>query len=191
MKPQLIFLIGCPGSGKSTIGKAISKEFNFSYIDKDITCNLFTGTLLEMNGYSRYTRDHCDFYKDIVMDLEYQTIMNVANENLKLGNSVILDAPFLSYFADENYLSDLQTKYRWHDIDPLVLNVTVDFEILKERLQKRGLERDQWKFNNWARFIKDIQLKKCLWNNVTIKEFDNSKEELNTEELYQFFRLRS
>lgn len=189
MTPHLIFLMGAPGSGKSSVGKAISKEFNFSYIDKDNTCNLFTETLLEANGYSKFARDNCDFYKEVVMDLEYQTILNVAHENLLLGNSVILDAPFLSYFSNESYVSDIVSKHGWHEVNVVVLKVCVNGEVLKQRIIDRGLERDRWKLDNWETFLANLESNPCLWKNVPIKEFTNNEEEVNTEELYRLLDL--
>src|SRR4051812_27550903 len=101
MEPTGIFLIGPPSSGESSIGKQLASKYNWSYLDKDIICNKFTGILLESNGYSSHERDGCAFYTDRVMNLEYQRLLHIANDNLQLGNSVILDAPFLGYFPNK------------------------------------------------------------------------------------------
>lgn len=185
MKPNVIFLIGTAGSGKSTIGKLIASECNFCYLDKDIVCNKFTGILLESNGYSPHERDGCTFYSDVVMELEYQTLLDIANDNLKLNRSVVLDAPFLGYFSNRNYIHELKEKYDWQIVKPLVLQVTVDFSILKERMQTRALERDAWKFNNWDAFIQGIQEKQCLWEGIDILQFDNSFATVDLDKLYQ------
>jgi len=185
LEPTAIFLIGPAGSGKSSIGKQIASKYHFCYLDKDTICNKFTGLLLESNGYSAHERDGCDFYSDVVMDLEYQTLLDIANDNLLLGNSVILDAPFLSYFSNRNYIQELRAKYNWENIQLLVLEVTVDYSILKERLQARALDRDAWKFNNWDIFVRGIQEKHCLWENIDKYSFDNSSATIDQEKLYQ------
>lgn len=187
MEPTVIFLIGTASSGKSTIGKLLASQYNLVYLDKDIICNRFTGILLESNGYSAHDRDGCSFYSDVVMDLEYQTLLDIANDNLQLGNSVILDAPFISYFANPNYITELKEKYGWQKINTMVLHVTIDFSVLKERMQARGLERDIWKLTNWGTYMQSIKEKQCRWDKIEICSFDNSFETLDTKKLFELF----
>lgn len=184
-QPIVIFLIGAAGTGKSTIGKLIASEFNFCYLDKDIVCNKLTGLLLESKGYSPYERDNCAFYSEVVMDIEYQTLLDIADDNLKLGRSVVLDAPFLSYFSKRNYINELSEKYDWKNIKLLVLQVTIDFSVLKERLHARALDRDTWKFANWDAFVQSIQEKQCLWEAIEIIQIDNSPITVDMKRLYQ------
>lgn len=185
MQPTAIFLIGAAGSGKSTVGKLIASKYHFCYLDKDIVCNKFTGLLLESKGFSPYERDGNAFYGDVVMPLEYETLMDIANDNLRLGRSVVLDAPFLGYFSQTGYIRMLKEKYDWQHVKPLVLQVTVALPVLKERMKARALERDHWKFANWDTFVKSIQEKKCLWEDVDIRQFDNSGEEIDLNRLEQ------
>lgn len=189
LEPTVIFLIGAAGSGKSTIGKRIASDYNFCYLDKDTICNQFTGVLLESRGYSPHERDGNAFYNDVVMDLEYRTLLDIADDNLKLGRSVVLDAPFLSYFARSNYVDELREKYGWQNVKPIVLQVTIDFAVLKERMRERGLDRDKWKFANWDTYVQSVRQKQCLWRNVEIKRFDNSSNEPDFEKLYRTLEL--
>ncbi|WP_338553650.1 AAA family ATPase [Paenibacillus sp. KS-LC4] len=191
MEPKVIFLIGSAGSGKSTIGKWIAKEYNYCYLDKDVVCNTFTGALLTSKGYSPHDRDGCDFYSDVVMDLEYETLLNIANDNLMLGRSVVLDAPFLSYFSRVAYINELREKYGWNRVKALVLRVVVDFDILKGRMEARGLDRDVWKLEHWDTFVQGIKEKQCLWEDVAVREYDNSDEEINVEQLHFLLRQDS
>ncbi|MDD9267140.1 AAA family ATPase [Paenibacillus sp. GCM10023248] len=174
MDPTVIFLIGAAGTGKSTIGKRIASELQCCYLDKDTVCNKFTGLLLETQGYSPYERDNCAFYREVVMDIEYQALLDIADDNLKLGRSVVLDAPFLGYFSNKDYVKELSRQYDWHHIKRLALQVRIDIPVLKERLQARGLERDQWKLANWEAFVQSIQEKECLWEDIEMKRVDNS-----------------
>ncbi|MCC3380462.1 AAA family ATPase [Paenibacillus farraposensis] len=184
MQPTAIFLIGAASSGKSTIGKLLATEYQFTYLDKDIICNKLTGLLLESKGYSPHERDGNTFYSDTIMPLEYQTLLDVANDNLQLGRSVVLDAPFLSYFSNKDYIRELKEKYDWHHIRPLVLQVDVDFDILKERMKARGLERDEWKFAHWDAFVEGIRARRCLWEDIDIRHFDNSPAEVDKNRLH-------
>lgn len=184
MTPKVIFLVGPAGSGKSTVGKLIASHFQFSYLDKDVVCNKFTGKLLETQGISPNARDGCEFYQKQIMPLEYETLLEIAADNVRSGISVILDAPFVGYFTDEDYINKLSKKYNFENYVPLVLRVTVSSETLFNRIKERSLKRDEWKLENWDVFIDSLKSKKCLWRNVKIKEFDNSNEEINTNKLF-------
>ncbi|WP_248930687.1 AAA family ATPase [Paenibacillus hamazuiensis] len=187
MKPAVIFLIGSAGSGKSTAGKLLAAKYNLVYLDKDTVCNHFTGMLLQSNGYSPFDRDGCDFYQDTVMELEYRTLLDVANSNLELGLSVILDAPFIKYFSNKDYIVELKSRYGWEHVHPLVLQVTVDFPVLKERLRLRGLERDAWKLAHWDEYVQSVQEKQCLWDGIEIFRFDNSAAAPDEVNLHNWF----
>ncbi|MDK8190416.1 ATP-binding protein [Paenibacillus sp. UMB7766-LJ446] len=183
MKPILIFLIGSAGSGKSTIGKKLASAHHFCYLDKDVLCNTFTGELLEAQGYSPHARDANAYYRDTVMPLEYETLLNVANDNLQLGRSVILDAPFVGYFSKSDYIQYLICKYQWEAVIPIVLQVDVSINVLHQRLQNRGLERDQWKLEHWETFVQGLQANVCMWENIEVISVDNSSEEFDLDRL--------
>jgi len=185
MTPRVIFLVGPAGSGKSTVGKLIASHFQFSYLDKDVVCNKFTGKLLETQGISPNARDGCEFYQKQIMPLEYETLLEIAADNVRSGISVILDAPFVGYFTDQDYIDKLSERYNFQNYIPLVLRVTVSSGTLFKRIKERSLKRDEWKLENWDVFIDSLKSKKCLWKNVKIKEFDNSNEEIDTDKLFK------
>ncbi|PWW38098.1 MULTISPECIES: AAA family ATPase [Paenibacillus] len=183
MKPVLIFLIGSAGSGKSTIGKKLASAHHFCYLDKDVLCNTFTGKLLEAKGYSPHARDGNVYYRDTVMPLEYETLLNVANDNLQLGRSVILDAPFVGYFSESDYIQHLIVKYQWVAVIPVVLQVNVREDVLRQRLQNRGLERDAWKLDHWEAFVQALEANVCMWENIEVISVDNSSDEFDLDRL--------
>ncbi|ADK14431.1 AAA family ATPase [Clostridium ljungdahlii] len=185
MTPRAVFLVGPAGSGKSTVGKLIASHFQFAYLDKDVVCNKFTGKLLETQGISPDARDGCEFYQKRIMPMEYETLLQIAADNIKSGISVVLDAPFVGYFTDENYINKLKEKYSLENYVPLVLRVSVSAKVLLKRIRERNFKRDEWKLKNWDIFIDSLKSKQCLWKNVKIKEFDNSNEEIDTNNLFK------
>ncbi|WP_411679450.1 AAA family ATPase [Clostridium thailandense] len=185
MAAKVVFLVGAAGSGKSTVGKLIAAHLKFAYLDKDIICNKFTGKLLETQGISPNERDGCEFYQSQIMPLEYETLLDIAADNVKNGISVVLDAPFLGYFSDKDYIEKLKEKYNFEASTPLVLEVSVNSEVLFQRIKERNLPRDSWKIANWDVFLDSLKSKKCLWSNVEIKQFDNSEEEINEDRLFK------
>jgi predicted kinase len=187
LEPTILFLIGLPASGKSTIGKRIASEYNFCYLDKDIVCNHFTGMLLELKGASRHDREG-SFYNNVLMDLEYKTLLNIADDNLKLGKSVIVDAPFINYLSNSNYIEELRGIYDWRDVNIIVVSVNIDFAILKTRMIERSLDRDKWKLANWDAYLQSIQKKQCCWKNIRIIQFDNSYLSIDTQNIQRIFQ---
>lgn len=174
MSANLIFLIGVAGSGKSTVGEQLARTLKGCYLDKDTVANRFTGAMLQQAGFAPDARDECEFYKTVVYELEYETLMHIASSNLKIGNSVVLDAPFVGYFANKDYVLNFLKKYDLNDVKATVLRVFVDNDTLKQRIQSRNNPRDTWKLENWDEFIASVNGKKCLWDGVTHLEFDNS-----------------
>lgn len=177
MKKNIIFLIGAAGCGKSSIGKIICKYYNIMYLDKDIVCNNFTSKLLQLNGYNSGDRDDCAFYKNDLMPIEYKTILDIANDNISLGQSVLLDAPFCAYFNDENYLNKLKTKYNWsNDVNIIVIHIDIDEKLHYTRILERNNERDKWKLDNWQEYILSLEKNKCTWKNAIHLYYNNNND---------------
>jgi predicted kinase len=68
--------MGAPGSGKSTLGRALSRTLGWPLIDKDDV------------------RDHLDEATPHAGGLAYNIMFNVARRQLRQGLSVICDSPF-------------------------------------------------------------------------------------------------
>lgn len=191
MAASIIFLIGPAASGKSSVGKILANEFNMTYLDKDIVCNNFTGSMLEEHGFDRGARDGCDYYKDTIMPIEYKTILDIAHANVTIGNSVILDAPFGAYFSDPNYISNLRESYGWgEDIHTIVLRVHIKPDVLKIRMLERNNERDQWKFDHWDEYVASIERSHCAWCGIPRLEYDNSNPLPTAQELCEILQLK-
>jgi predicted kinase len=76
----LVALKGMPGSGKSTLGRAVSKRLGWPIIDKDDVKDLIDG--------------HCDDSGT----LSYAVMFNIARRQLQQGLNVICDSP-LTYLS--------------------------------------------------------------------------------------------
>lgn len=175
MTTSIIFLIGPAASGKSSVGKRLSRYYDLTYIDKDVVCNTLTGQLLHENGHHRSDRDGCQYYKEVVMPLEYETILNVAHSNAVIGRSCLLDAPFGAYFSDPHYITNLRKKYGWGpDIHTIVLQVHIENDELRRRMEARNYDRDQWKFQHWNQYLESIKQSQCQWCDIPRVTYDNT-----------------
>lgn len=173
--PKLFFVIGPAGSGKSTVSAQIARRTHAAYLDKDSVATFFTEALLTLAGTDPQERDNNEFYQATVMDLEYRTLLRLAGDNLRMGNSVVLDAPFVRYFPRADYLENAVRDFDWPaDTEIVVVHVTVDGSRVKDRVVDRGYERDDWKINNWDEFWATAQAAECQWRGAHHVLFDNS-----------------
>jgi predicted kinase len=185
-RPTIIIVAGFAGSGKSTIGKLISKNMRFAYLDKDTLTRYFTDEMLESKGVGKGDREST-YYTELINPLEYNTLVKVALENVELGISVVLSAPFIrqlnssSWFADKvdefSSLSDCKVKVVW---------IESSREIERIRLIDRNADRDLNKLDNWDEYcdsIADFNLEtdyeKYIFYN-TENNIDNIENQINS-----------
>lgn len=177
MTPTVYVVIGPAGSGKSTVGRRIARRHGAAYLDKDTLVTDFTELLLETNGFPRSDRDHNAYYQSVLLPLEYETLLNVCGDNLGVGSSVVLDAPFGRYFADEDYLLAAARRHNWPAAEVVVVHVTVAGPALRDRLVRRGNPRDEWKLAHWREFWPQAQAIECAWAGASHVVVDNSAGE--------------
>jgi predicted kinase len=181
---KLYFVIGPAGSGKSTLSALIAERTGAAYLDKDSLATPFTEALLEQAGADRHERDGNEFYQSVIMGLEYSALLQVAGDNLRLGNSVVLDAPFVRYFPDPAFLEAAARRHRWPDgVEAIVIHVAVEGNRVKERVEDRGYQRDAWKLAHWDEFWATAQAADCRWRGAHHVLFDNSREGVSPEAL--------
>jgi predicted kinase len=160
----VIFVIGIAGAGKSTIARQLAAGLRGVYLDKDTVAGSFTGLILELAGHDRGDRDS-DFYRNVVMPLEYETLLSLGEDNMRLGHPVIFDAPFGAYFPDKEFIRRRASEKTWPAGRRIVLRVHVDKERNRQQLSQRTSPRDAWKLEHWDEFWASAQ-RDCLWEDV-------------------------
>ena len=185
MKATVIFMVGFPGSGKSTVAKSVAQHFHATYLDKDSLCNTLTGAMLESHGEPATARDNSELYRNRIMPAEYQTLFSAAHHTLSSTACVVIDAPFIAFLDDEQYMNQQRNHWQWHDVNIVVVEVFASEEVTKQRLISRGEARDQWKIDNWQQFSTLLTSKTCRWENVSKIRFDNSATHASTASLFQ------
>lgn len=161
--PTVFLVIGPAGSGKSTVSKRIAAHHRAVYLDKDTLASGFTELLLKERGFSGSERDDNAFYTDVVLPIEYDTLLRACGDNLALGNSVVLDAPFGRRFADPDYLVREKSRHGWPEARVVVVHVEADGDTVRERLAGRGYDRDAWKLGHWDEFWAGALAVECRW----------------------------
>lgn len=171
--PRIFFVIGSAGSGKSSVSAALAAEFETVFLDKDVVCGRLTESLLEIAGTDPAGRDDNPVYQERVMDLEYQTLLAVAGDNLRLGRSVVVDAPFGRYLPDADFLETSSQTHEWPNVEWIVVRIVVDGSAIRDRVAARGLSRDRWKLENWNEFWAQASSVECRWRGARLLEVDN------------------
>src|SRR4051794_22101001 len=85
--PTLRIVIGTAGSGKSTIAQQLARQHGAAYLDKDAMSARFVEAALVAAGYDPGDRESNAYYRDQVLPLEYDSLLDVAGANLRIGRS--------------------------------------------------------------------------------------------------------
>lgn len=148
---EAIIVCGVPASGKTTFAQDLSRHLNWTYLDLDT----LTNPLFEYMGG--------EFLVDVptahpparasVNDIRYTCLLDTTRENLGLGNSVVVVAPFTSErtfpAAWERLIERLavppsRVHLAWMDTPPA--------EVVN-RMRLRGAARDLEKVKEPERFL--------------------------------------
>ncbi len=154
MTHKLILIGGVPGSGKTYIGKEISKSTAI-FIDKDTISRFFTESLLIALGSNKDDRES-EIYSSKVRALEYETMMKHAFENLELGHNVICSAPFIAQYQDNDWISDVEFEVEILDAELVKIWIQADENTARERIIARGADRDNGKLSNWDSYVGSV-----------------------------------
>ncbi|WP_258060721.1 AAA family ATPase [Rathayibacter rathayi] len=172
---RLYIVIGPAGSGKSTVSTRLARRLRAAYVDKDSVATLFTESLLRLAGTDPQTRDDNVYYQDHVLEVEYRTLLRLAGDNLRLGTPIVLDAPFVRFFPQEDFLEKAAREFDWPpSTEIVVVHVTADRARMRERVIGRGYDRDAWKITHWDEFWRAARAADCRWLGAKHVTIDNS-----------------
>lgn len=175
-EPTLRIVIGTAGSGKSTIAQQLARQHGAAYLDKDAMSARFVEAALVAAGYDPGDRESNSHYRDHVLPLEYDSLLDVAGANLRIGRSVVIDAPFSPYLSDPEFLTAAAQRFDWPPVDVIeVIRVRVSPEVLQGRLRARGLERDRFKLAHWDEYWAEHGGRPCAWAGVQLSEYINDE----------------
>jgi predicted kinase len=179
MRPTVFLVIGPAGCGKSTLSRAIARRYGAGLLDKDTVANRFTAALLAQHGSSPDARDDDDYYLSTILPMEYETLLALAGDNLAVGRSVVLDAPFGRFVDDPDFLVDARLRHGWPAADLVVVHVRASGPVVRSRLTSRGYARDSWKLAHWDEFWAGATRGTCRWTGVTQVDLSNDGQEVD------------
>lgn len=156
-KKQLIIITGCAGSGKTTVGKAISKELRYAYVDKDTVTRDFTDFILKELGSTEGDRESA-IYKEKVLPIEYRITLKLCREILENGSNVVLTIPFISQIGDYSKWVNLRQDAKLGlDIEVKFVWIEHNIDTEKANIIKRNAARDQYKMAHWDEYADSVE----------------------------------
>ena len=91
MRPPAVLVTGAPATGKSTLAAALAARLAGALIDQDVA----TGALVEVIGSLIDVHDLDDpRLAALTRHARYETVLQLAEDNLRCGLAVVLVAPF-------------------------------------------------------------------------------------------------
>lgn len=175
--PVAYITLGGAGSGKSTLSRHLSGLTGAVYLDKDTLAGPLVRVALDALGQDPSDRESNALYLEKIMPAEYETLFDTAGRNLELGHSVVLDAPFVAYLDDADFLRRSIENARWPMTRIRVIHVETSPEVVRRRLIERGSARDRAKLADWDGYWARFGVLRCRWSageHVSVSNDDDS-----------------
>ena len=137
--PRLWCFAGPPGSGKSTLGRAVAARTGACLLDLDTATNPLIAQIATLTNAGD-DLDHPSL-RGAVRDARYRCLTDLAAENVRVGRSVVLVAPFTREGADADAWQQLARAML--PAVPLLIWVDVPPAVALQRRQQRGQARDR------------------------------------------------
>lgn len=133
--------MGVAGSGKSALAGAILERISAVYLDNNFLADAFSPQSRSDEGYLS------------IRDNLYAALYRITGENLRIGNSVLLDAPHIRQVQDPEWCRWIQDLAAEAGASLRAIRCYCREELLRRRLEVRGEGRDRWKLDNWHAFL--------------------------------------
>ena len=135
--------MGVAGSGKTTLAHEILNDFRAVYLDNNQIVDAFFPDT--RNGRS-YQKLRSNFYR---------ALYAIAEANLNLGNSVLLDVPHVKEIQVPSWRRFIKRLSERTHATLVIIRCFCSEELLRSRLLSRGKTRDRWKLRNWREFLRE------------------------------------
>src|SRR4051794_31015077 len=146
----VVLVSGWPGSGKSTVGRALARRLGAALVDQDTVTGPLVAVVADLVGV-----DDLDDARlaGPTRQARYDTLVDVAEDNLRVGTPVVLVAPFSRERRDLHAWGSLDRRLRAAGGAPLLVWLRLDPAAVVRRLRARGAARDLAKLADPAAFV--------------------------------------
>ena len=168
-RPAALLIAGPPASGKSTVGASLARTLGVTLIDQDVAI----GPLLSVIG-SLVNIDDIDDPRLATLTRadRYETLSCLAEDNLRVGNTVLLVAPFTEERRNLHAWEELVDRlHRAAGGAVTMIWLYLSREELLQRMRDRGADRDAAKLSGEQRFIDQLDLGPPVGPHIPIHAF--------------------
>lgn len=153
INPSITFFCGHAGSGKTTLAQRTIRSFldeckaSYCLLDKDTLYGKYSAAVMQLLTGNPDDRDS-PLYLQHLREPEYQSLLDVAREQLALGIHVFVVGP-LSREVMAHQLIDRNWLRVPDNVVIRIIWVHVDEVIARQRIVARGDIRDAYKLAHW------------------------------------------
>lgn len=156
-RPLAVMIGGYAGSGKTELGRIITRRTGWAIIDKDTTTRPVVEAALEELGLSPHDRES-DTYFEKIRPAEYEALVSTMLENIECGASVVVTAPFIRELRDTAWCDRVSARVSEAGADLHVAWVRCDANSMQSYIRRRGAARDSAKLAEWAHYLEGVDL---------------------------------
>ena len=133
--------MGVAGSGKTTLSREILRRICAVYLDNNHVVDAF---FPDTRNGRRYEKLRPHFYR---------ALYTIAEENLRTGNSVLLDIPHVKEIQDPEWRRFIKRLAARTKSQLIVIRCLCSERVLQSRIRSRGEKRDRQKLSRWKEFL--------------------------------------
>jgi predicted kinase len=150
-RATVILIGGYAGSGKTELGRIITRRTHWAILDKDTTTRPVVEAALRELGASPDDREG-DTYLSTIRPAEYEALLATLVENVECGASVVVTA------RDQAWCKRISALVNELGADLHVVWVRCDTDSMLSYLRRRGAARDSAKLLHWPDYIAGVDL---------------------------------
>jgi predicted kinase len=150
MRPVALIVAGPPATGKSSLGAALAQRLNAAFIDQDVATGALTDVIAALLGVHDLDDPRL---ATLTRGPRYETVIGLAEANLRLGVAVVLVAPFTRERRHLPAWNDLEGRLTAAGGRPTLVWLNLDPDQIRQRLRARSADRDADKLRDdadWA-----------------------------------------
>jgi len=134
-----LLVCGAPGAGKSTVGALVAQELRAVLLDLDTASASLMAVVAEVHG----TSDPDDpQLARLTRTARYESILRLAEDNLAVGLSVVMVAPFTTERRDPRAWNTVSDRLRPVGATTTMVWLRISAEEVRRRVEQRGADRD-------------------------------------------------